>query len=267
MPESESTATSVVPPPMSTTIEPVGSWIGRPAPMAAAIGSYISPTRRAEALRQESLIARRSTAVAPDGRRLAKQEGPATSVGEQPASDRATIIPSRAMQLLDRALSDSEETLQLAARENDVIVRSGPLCMYSRLVEGRFPKWRDVFPRRENALQVQLTVGPFGAATRQAAIVTSEERRGVDFTFGDGKVVLTAHGAEYGESHVELPIAYDGAPVGITLDPRYLNDFLRVLGAEQTVTLELRDAESAAVCTTEDGYAYVIMPLARDQRG
>ncbi len=77
----------------------------------------------------------------------------------------------------------------------------------------------------------------------------------MDFTFGEGKVVLTAHGAEFGESHVELPIAYDGAAVGITLDPRYLNDFLRVLDPEQTLTLELRDAESAAVCSTEDGYA------------
>ena len=35
------TATSVVPPPMSTTIEPVGSATGRPAPIAAAIGSSI----------------------------------------------------------------------------------------------------------------------------------------------------------------------------------------------------------------------------------
>ena len=67
MPDSDRTATSVVPPPMSTTIEPVGSWMGKPAPIAAAIGSYIRPTRRAEALRQESLMARRSTAVAPDG--------------------------------------------------------------------------------------------------------------------------------------------------------------------------------------------------------
>jgi DNA polymerase-3 subunit beta len=213
------------------------------------------------------LAADRITAVATDGRRLAKQEGAAKSVGGHQSGEHATIVPSRAMQLLDRALSDSEETLQLAARENDVIVRSGPLCLYSRLVEGRFPKWRDVFPRRENAAQVQLTVGPFWAAVRQAAIVTSEERRGVDFTFGEGKVALNAHGAEYGESHVELPIAYDGAPIGITLDPRYLNDFLRVLDPEQTVVLELRDAESAAVCSTEDGYAYVIMPLARDQRG
>jgi hypothetical protein len=39
MPPREMTATSVVPPPMSTTMLPVGSWTGRPAPMAAAIGS------------------------------------------------------------------------------------------------------------------------------------------------------------------------------------------------------------------------------------
>ena len=52
---------------MSTTIEPVASWIGRPAPMAAAMGSSIRATRRAPAFRQLSLMARRSTAVAPEG--------------------------------------------------------------------------------------------------------------------------------------------------------------------------------------------------------
>jgi DNA polymerase-3 subunit beta len=45
-----------------------------------------------------------------------------------------------------------------------------------------------------------------------------------------------------------------------------LNEFLRVLNPEATLLLEIRDAESAAVGSTEDGYAYVIMPLARDQR-
>jgi hypothetical protein len=39
MPPSEITATSVVPPPMSTTMLPVGSCTGSPAPIAAAIGS------------------------------------------------------------------------------------------------------------------------------------------------------------------------------------------------------------------------------------
>ena len=44
MPPSEITATSVVPPPMSTTMFPVGSLIGSPAPMAAAIGSSMMST-------------------------------------------------------------------------------------------------------------------------------------------------------------------------------------------------------------------------------
>ena len=37
-PPSEITATSVVPPPTSTIMLPSGSWIGSPAPIAAAIG-------------------------------------------------------------------------------------------------------------------------------------------------------------------------------------------------------------------------------------
>jgi DNA polymerase-3 subunit beta len=206
----------------------------------------------------------RIVAVATDGRRLAKQEGPAKAVGGHLATEATTIVPTRAMLLLERALGDNEEDIQIASRGNDVLVRSGRSTIYSRLVEGRYPRWRDVFPKRESAVRIELSVGPFYAAVRQAAIVSSEERRGVDFTFGEGKVVLSCHGAELGESRVELPIAYDGPPKPITLDPRFVSDFLKVLNADQAFVFEMQDAESAAVCSTDDGYSYVIMPLARD---
>ena len=71
--------------------------------------------------------------------------------------------------------------------------------------------------------------------------------------------------AELGQSRVELPVGYDGPSLSITLDPRYMNDFLKVLDPEKTFSLELKDSESAAVCHTDDGYGYVIMPLARDR--
>jgi DNA polymerase-3 subunit beta len=204
------------------------------------------------------------TGVATDGRRLARQLGPAKAVGGHTTGDTATIIPTRAMTLIERALADNEEDIRIAARENDVLVKSQRVTIYSRLVEGRYPKWRDVFPRYEPAAKIEMVVGPFHAAVRQAAIVTSDKRRGVEFTFGDGKVVLAAHGAELGESHVEMPVAYEGSELPINLDPRYLSDFLRVLDPDQTFTLELKDAESAAVCQTADGYGYVIMPLAHE---
>jgi DNA polymerase-3 subunit beta len=204
------------------------------------------------------------TAVGTDGRRLARMEGPAKSVGGHETGDNTTIVPTRAMQLIERALSDPDAEIQIAARGNDILVHTPRATIYTRLVEGRFPKWRDVFPKRDDVVKLEMIVGPLYSAVRQAAIVTSEESRGVDFTFGDGKVVLAGKAAEVGQSRVELPIAYDGPSLGITLDPRYLNDFLKVLDPEKTFTLELKDAESAAVCLTDDGYGYVIMPLARD---
>jgi len=205
------------------------------------------------------------TAVGTDGRRLAKMEGPAQAVGNPPPIGDVTVIPTRAMQLLERALAEDGSEVQLAVRQNDVLVKSPRVTIYSRLLEGRFPRWRDVFPRREKSFKLELAVGPLMTAVRQAAIVTSEESRGVDFTFGEGTLVLTGQAAERGQSRVELPIAYGGAAVSIMLDPRFVLDFLKVLEPEKTFTLDIQDSDAAAVCTTDDGYGYVIMPLARDR--
>ena len=69
-PPSEITAISAVPPPMSTTMLPTGSWIGSPAPMAAAMGCSIRKLADAPARRAASLTARRSTAVMADGTQI-----------------------------------------------------------------------------------------------------------------------------------------------------------------------------------------------------
>lgn len=204
-------------------------------------------------------------AVGTDGRRLAKMQGPAHSVGGHQTMDRTTIVPMRAMQLMERALSDADGEVQVAARGNDILVRSPRATIYSRLTEGRFPRWRDVFPVRQDAAKIELNIGPFYSAVRQAAIVTSEESRGVDFKFADGMLELSGRAAEVGQSRIELPVTYDGPALTICLDPRYVSDFLKVLDSEKTFTMELKNAESAAVCTTDDGYGYVIMPLARDR--
>jgi len=210
----------------------------------------------------------RVTAVATDGRRLARQEGPGQSVGGHVSGENTVIIPTKALQLIERALSDQAGTAQLATRDNDVLIRSGEATVYARLVEGRFPRWREVFPKHGeyDCVSLELPVGPFHAAVRQAAIVTSADRRGVEFAFGDGRVTLAAHGAEHGESHVEFPVAYDGEPLQISLDPRFLSDFLKVLSPDKTFTMELRGSKTAAVCLTDDGYGYVVMPLARGER-
>ncbi|MHB8898453.1 MAG: DNA polymerase III subunit beta [Thermoguttaceae bacterium] len=201
--------------------------------------------------------------VGTDGRRLAMQEGPAEAVNGHKTTN-STVIPSKAVKLMERALADNDENVQLAVRENSVVLRSRQTTIFSRLVEGRYPRWRDVFPGRSDMVRIEMNVGPFLTAVRQAAIVTSEERRGLDFQFGEGKLVLIGHGAELGESEVELPIGYDGGKLPVKLDPRYLVDFLQVLDPDTTISLHVRDSQSAIVCDTADRYSYVIMPLFRE---
>ena len=57
----------MVPPPTSTTRLPTGSWIGRPAPTAAASASSTSVAERTPAEDTASSTARRSTLVLVDG--------------------------------------------------------------------------------------------------------------------------------------------------------------------------------------------------------
>ena len=69
-PPSEMSAVSDVPPPTSTTMLATGSWIGSPAPMAAAIGCSMSCASAAPARRAASMTARRSTSVMADGTQI-----------------------------------------------------------------------------------------------------------------------------------------------------------------------------------------------------
>jgi hypothetical protein len=64
------TAVSLVPPPMSITMLPTGSSMGRSAPIAAAIGCSISWASAAPARRAASVTARRSTSVMADGTQM-----------------------------------------------------------------------------------------------------------------------------------------------------------------------------------------------------
>lgn len=202
--------------------------------------------------------------VATDSRRLAVVHASCSSHGGMPDRPAPPVVPAKAMSLIERSLTDSDDEVWIAVNANDVLVKTPHATIYSRLLEGRFPKYQDVIPK-DSQLSVDLVTSPFYTAVRQAQIVTNEESRGVDFTFVEGSLVLNSQAADVGQSRIELPVSYSGPEVTITFDPRFISDFLKVLEPETQVHLEMNDPESAAVLRTEDGYTYVIMPLSRDR--
>ncbi|HEV3204233.1 MAG TPA: DNA polymerase III subunit beta [Gemmataceae bacterium] len=197
--------------------------------------------------------------VATDGRRLAVDQGPAKGHGGHDTKGQTPVVPTKAMALLERNLTDPNESVRVSLRPNEVLFKTDRAMIYSRLVEGRYPAYREVFPKKTTT-KFPLSVGPFLSAIRQAAIMTDEESKKVTFTFSKKKLTLQASGAETGRSKVEMPLEYDGKAFEIRFDPHYLTDMLRILDPGTSLTLELVDGNSPALFRIGD-YSYVVMPL------
>jgi DNA polymerase III subunit beta len=198
--------------------------------------------------------------VATDGRRLALMHGGTQSKGGHSTKGQMPVVPAKTMSLLERNLTEADELVKVSFRPNEVLIKTERAMIYSRLVEGRFPDYRKVIPSKHTA-KLSLTVGPFMTAVRQAAIMTDEESKRVTFSFAKKKLTLEAHGSESGRSKVEMPLDYDGKPIKIGFDPKFLLDMLRIQEPDTPLTLEMTDASSPAVFKVEPQYVYVVVPL------
>jgi DNA polymerase-3 subunit beta len=199
--------------------------------------------------------------VATDGKRLALAEGLATAVGGHTTKGQTPVVPTKAMSLLERNLQDDpEEAVKVCLRPNEVLFRTGRAVIYSRLVEGRFPDYKMVLPKK-TGVRVPLNTAAFQAAVRQAAIMTDVERPGVTFKFAKNKLTLLAQGATSGRSKIEIPVPYEAKAIDIGFNPEYLIDMLKVLPSDAELVLDLIDGDSPALFRCGEHYLYLVMPL------
>lgn len=200
-------------------------------------------------------------AVATDGRRLSLQ----MARMEQVEGRIEAIVPQRSALLLDRAIADlPDAVVEVSVSVNEISFSTAGRRIWTRQVEGRWPAWRQVIPKRENYTRMTVSVGLLHAALRQAAIVCSDETRAVGMRFADNSCTLAARTADIGQSQVQIPVPYTDAAQTIQIDWRYMADMLKVLRPESSIELLLEGPTSPMVIETPDGGTYVIMPLAKD---
>jgi len=198
--------------------------------------------------------------VATDSRRLAVATGTAKAYGSHTTNGKTYVVPTKAMNLLERILQSAEEPVRVSLRPNEALFKTERALVYSRLLEGRYPNYREIFPKKQT-VKVPLEVAKFYTAVRQAAIMIDEESKRVKFHFTKDKVTLQAEAAASGRSKVELPLQYDGKEVKVSFDPFFLTDMLRVLPPDASLVLELVDATTPALFRAGPDYSYVVMPL------
>jgi DNA polymerase-3 subunit beta len=202
--------------------------------------------------------------VATDTKRLALCDGPATMHGEKSKDEKPSshLIPQKTVSLLERSLTDDGERVRIALKSNEAMFQTERAVIHTRLVEGRFPPYKDIIPKKA-PVKIALSASEFYSRVRQAAIMTDDETKRVDFSFAPGKLTLKAEGSETGSSEVVMLLPdYTGDEVDIAFDPQYLTEMLRAIEGEPTLNLEMTDGDKPAVFKVGDAYLYLVMPLA-----
>ena len=201
------------------------------------------------------------TFVATDGRRLASVQ----CDHDQAVDDSQTLVPARVMAILARLADHAGDAgVQLETTGKEIVATIGNVTVTALLLEGRFPRWRDVVPERD-AKPTTVTRADLLAATRAAAICSSEESKGVLYVFSQDGIWLQGKSGEKGESSVTCGIVDAGQVASVKLDPAFVTEWLNGIDGDEdpNVEVEAVDAESAVVLRCGDNTG-VIMPLAKD---
>jgi DNA polymerase-3 subunit beta len=199
--------------------------------------------------------------VATDGHRLALAE---QATDFDIPLEHGVIVPRKGFQELKRVLTDNTEKLtqvDLGFSANSGVLRAGSVLLSTRLVEGQFPDYTQVIPKSSDK-SAQLARLPFADALRRVSLFSQSRAHGVRLQFSPNELELVAEDPELGEAREQLPLAYDGEPLSIGFNARYLLDVLALIDQEQVV-FELTDDLSPAVLKAKDtsGFIAVVMPM------
>jgi len=198
------------------------------------------------------------TLVSTDGRRLAQAKG--DLVSDKLTKDGAkAIVPTKALTLLDKLVTDAEENVAIKFRENQIIFHTASATLTSNLVEGQFPPFEDVIPKDTDKKMTAATAD-FLSAIRRAALLTTEESKGVRLQFNKKGLVLTSRSPESGEATVNFPCKFEGADMEIGFNPNFVTDALRVVDSDE-ISLELTAPNRPGLLKGGPNFLYVIMPV------
>ena len=198
--------------------------------------------------------------VATDGHRLARVDR--TLATDTSALASGVIIPRKGLAELKRLVDeDDSDEVELAFEGNSGLARKGDVTLVMRLIEGEFPNYSQVVPKQISR-RVTIPTDDLGHALRRVALLSSERSRAVKFELGDHKLSISSSNPDLGEACEELDIDYDGEPLSIGFNARYLLDVIGALHAKEVILGFQDDLSPAEIIPTDDEDTLaVVMPM------
>lgn len=200
------------------------------------------------------------TLAAADGFRLSVRKAELSSPASRPIT---AVIPGRALSELARIAGDGDQSLTMIMPpgRGQVIFRMRDVELVSQLIEGAFPDYEQIIPRRCETRAV-LSTSAFLKACKQAEIFAREGSHiaRINITPGGdlqpGTVEISGQSEETGFNQNVVDASIEGGPLLIAFNVRFLREVLDVV-----------KTPNVALETTTDTSPGVIRPVGVQEAG
>ncbi|MFA6897350.1 MAG: DNA polymerase III subunit beta [Patescibacteria group bacterium] len=175
---------------------------------------------------------------------------------------RSVIIPRNTVQELVRDLGEGDEMLNVVIAENQIVFDFGNANILSRLIEGRYPDYRQIVPEKFLANAI-INVKDISNAVRISGFFSASSNNSVKFHLGtDNKVEISSEASEIGNNNAKIEAKISGKELEVVYNYKYLMDGLGSITGDEVV-LDANDENSPSVIKSvlDDSFIYIIMPI------
>lgn len=193
-----------------------------------------------------------------DGYRLAERKMIPTK------SDIAAIIPTSTLQEVLRIITEDMEEVDILFDDTQVRFRLNDSEIISRLIDGKFPDYRQLVPRKSET-NITLKKDDFVRVIKIASLFARESGGSITIKTDKEKNLISVHSiaSQLGEntSEVDAKVDTDGQ---ITLNSRYLSEALSVIETDGELEFSFSGKLAPSIIKAKGeatNYYHVVMPL------
>jgi DNA polymerase-3 subunit beta len=196
--------------------------------------------------------------VATDGHRLARVE---VDLPEGAAQIPPIIVPRKTVNEVRKLLDQTSEDVAVSVSPTRIQFTCGRAILVSRLIDGTFPDYERVIPSG-NERVATVSSKPFTEAVDRVATISTEKARAVKLAFEAERVTISAVSAETGRAIEEVDCAYEGEPLEIGFNARYILDMMgQIEGAEVRIEMANAAAPTVVKDPSDASLLCVLMPM------
>jgi DNA polymerase-3 subunit beta len=175
----------------------------------------------------------------------------------------SVIIPKNAVQELIRDLDDDEELLEVMLSESQILFNFNNADMISRLLEGKYPDYKQIIPNKFETEAV-VSVSEIANAIRVAGLFASASSNNIKLKayLNSNALEVSSEASEVGSNNTRVAAEIKGKDLEVTYNYRYLSDGFGGIEGEKAI-LKINSEKLPTVLTsdTDKNLLYVIMPI------